>query len=67
MHGNVGERVFDWYALYSEQDEIDPIGPSSGDRKIIRGGYYMSSNENLSSYGKKFQTPNILIVVLVLD
>ena len=40
MHGNVGERVFGMLC-YSEQGEIDPIGPSSGDReKIIRGGYY---------------------------
>ena len=53
MHGNVGERVFDWYAHYSEQNEVDPIGPPSGDSKINRGGYYMSSAENLSSYGKK--------------
>ena len=42
MHGNVDEKVFDWYAHYSEQHEVDPIGPPSGDRKINRGGDYMS-------------------------
>jgi formylglycine-generating enzyme required for sulfatase activity len=45
MSGNVSEWVWDWYDLYSSGASVNPRGPSSGSRKILRGsawssGYY---------------------------
>lgn len=42
MFGNAWEWVNDWYAAnsYSNHSKIDPTGPSSGDKKVRRGGSY---------------------------
>jgi formylglycine-generating enzyme required for sulfatase activity len=47
MHGNVWEWISDWYAPYSETpaDNIDPHGPPSGQKRVIRGGsWYFDAN-----------------------
>lgn len=38
MHGNVWEWVHDWWEEYPTISQIDPKGPITGDKKIIRGG-----------------------------
>jgi len=38
MSGNVNEWVWDWYVEYSSAPQINPKGPSGGERRIIRGG-----------------------------
>ena len=38
MSGNVSEFCSDWYAPYPYEDQIDPVGPSIGDRHVVRGG-----------------------------
>jgi formylglycine-generating enzyme required for sulfatase activity len=42
MHGNVSEWCLDWYrAGYpSDSPQDNPTGPSSGDKRVIRGGSY---------------------------
>ena len=40
MHGNVWEWTSDWYGRYGESAvaNIDPHGPSAGEKRVIRGG-----------------------------
>ena len=38
MAGNVAEWVNDWYASYSTDDEVNPVGPETGKTKCVRGG-----------------------------
>jgi formylglycine-generating enzyme required for sulfatase activity len=38
MHGNVWEWVQDWYGPYTAGSAVDPAGPTSGSRRVYRGG-----------------------------
>jgi formylglycine-generating enzyme required for sulfatase activity len=45
MHGNVWEWTSDYYAPYAPGPATDPHGPSSGAKKVIRGGsWYFDAN-----------------------
>ena len=38
MSGNVGEWCSDWFGDYSSNAQTNPTGPSSGSRRVVRGG-----------------------------
>ena len=50
MHGNVDEWCKDWFAEYDGANMINPIGPSTGDRHVIRGGNFIGGVECIRDY-----------------
>lgn len=43
MSGNVSEWCWDWYSSYSSAPQTNPTGPASGSSRVLRGGYWDSS------------------------
>ncbi|HSH02611.1 MAG TPA: formylglycine-generating enzyme family protein [Anaerolineae bacterium] len=53
MAGNVWEWTADWYAYnyYSESPSSNPLGPDSGEEKVVRGGgWEFDSNVTRTTY-----------------
>jgi formylglycine-generating enzyme required for sulfatase activity len=44
MHGNVSEWCRDWYGFYQSDNSTDPIGPISGNERVIRGGHWRAKS-----------------------
>lgn len=59
MHGNVWEWVQDWYGsnYYQSSPKTDPKGPSSGSRRVIRGGSWLYFAESARSASRNFGSP----------
>ena len=41
MHGNVYEWCSDWYGDYPDGSASDPVGPSAGSLRVLRGGGWL--------------------------
>ena len=50
MCGNVWEWCNDWYGAYEDKDQINPQGPSSGTKRVQRGGCRYVKNPARVSY-----------------
>jgi formylglycine-generating enzyme required for sulfatase activity len=62
MGGNVAEFCSDWYAAdyYSKTiDALDPKGPATGDKKVIRGGSYLDDNIACRPVYRGYVKPNL--------
>ncbi|MGZ6223436.1 MAG: formylglycine-generating enzyme family protein [Syntrophales bacterium] len=58
MHANVWEWVQDWYGPYPSSSVIDPTGPSSGSRRVIRGGSWYNYAYYCRSAFRGFNNPD---------
>ena len=49
MAGGVYEWCGDWYAEFTPESKTDPIGPSTGKKRVFRGGSWNSSKGSCNS------------------
>jgi formylglycine-generating enzyme required for sulfatase activity len=59
MAGNVWEMVSDWYAVnfYESSPLVNPLGPSAGKLRVMRGGAWMDDSSCLRSSRRASITP----------
>jgi len=59
VHGNAAEWCQDWYSkrYYGDSPTDDPLGPETGDHRVIRGGSWMSMDGGCRSAARFYLTP----------
>jgi eukaryotic-like serine/threonine-protein kinase len=59
MAGNVSEWVNDWYdpIYYQSSPSLNPLGPDSGERRVLRGGSFNNREHFLRIVGRNAYNP----------
>ncbi len=59
MHGNVAEWCQDFYSenQYAKKESQDPRGPSAGDKCVLRGGSWRTSEDGCRASARNSETP----------
>jgi len=57
MGGNVAEWINDWYGSYSTKNEMNPVGPETGDYRVVRGGGWSDKVTSLASAERERKAP----------
>ena len=58
MSGSMREWCNDWYGSFSSFTITDPMGSSTGDSRVLRGGSYDRSIDLISSSAREYYTPD---------
>jgi formylglycine-generating enzyme required for sulfatase activity len=59
MHGNVWEWCEDWYGTYeTKQMLINPSGPASGSRRVLRGGPFVAPPKDVRAASRNLNPPD---------
>ncbi len=60
LAGNVKEWTADWYSAtaYTTDSQTDPKGPSTGTKRVVRGGGYTSNADALRTYAREAEDPS---------
>jgi len=58
MYGNVWELVQDWHGDYEAGPLTDPTGPSTGEKRVKRGGSFSSAPSNCRPARRSSQKPD---------
>ena len=58
MIGNVWEWCWDWYDLYPQELAVDPIGPTTGTRRVRRGGSWKTQVNQLRNTYRSYTDPH---------
>ncbi len=66
MSGNVWEWVSDWYArdYYEISPDSNPVGPSVGEQRVVRGGTWGFNEDLLRSAHRRGESPNKITYLL---
>jgi len=57
MHGNVKEMCQDWYGGYQAGDVTNPVGPTEGKFRVVRGGGWGSLSRTCRSAAREWAHP----------
>jgi len=66
MAGNFFEWCSDWRAPYPPGDQVDPQGPPTGKRRVMRGGNFTSHPTYLRSAFRYDHEPNVVYAFRVV-
>jgi formylglycine-generating enzyme required for sulfatase activity len=58
MHGNVWEWCWDWFNAYPTGSQTDPAGPALGTTRVVRGGGWYTSTEQLRAAYRGADAPD---------
>jgi formylglycine-generating enzyme required for sulfatase activity len=57
MSGNVWEWVNDWYGQYPSLPQTNPVGPDTGEAKVLRGGSWFAIRGDVRSMYRSVDEP----------